>query len=224
VQPGRALPIVVLASGRGGTFAALVAAQRGGTLPADIRAVLSDRRTAPVLRVAEQAGIPAVALRPRDFADRDAFDRALFERVAAFEPRLVVLAGYMRVVGAAIAAAWAGRMINLHPSLLPLHPGLDTYRRALAAGDATFGASVHYVTDQLDGGPIIAQVALPVLPGDSPETMAGRLRPLERALLVDTIALIATGRVALRGQAVEFDGRPLAAPLGPGANHRLPGL
>jgi phosphoribosylglycinamide formyltransferase-1 len=208
-----ALPLVVLASGRGRTFEALLAAQRDGRLPVDIRAVLSDRRTAPVLQTAEQAGIAAIALRPRDYADRDAFDRALFAEATRFDPELVVLAGYMRIVGAAAVAAWRGRMINLHPSLLPRHPGLDTCQRALAAGDAEFGASVHYVTDQLDGGPVIAQVALPVLAEDTPESMGARLRPLEQALLVATIGLIASRRVALGPGGACLDGRLLAGPL-----------
>lgn len=206
-------PIVVLASGRGGTFSALHDAARSGALPVEIRALLTDRRTAPVLQIAEARGVPAVALRPRDFPDRASFDRSLFERVAAFEPQLVVLAGYMRVIDAGIAEAWHARMINLHPSLLPKYPGLDTYREALAAGDATYGASVHYVTAALDAGPVIGRVELPVLDGDTEEALAARLRPFEQALLVASIALIAAGRVALGPHGVELDGRGLAQPL-----------
>jgi phosphoribosylglycinamide formyltransferase 1 len=211
-------PVVVLASGRGRTFAALVDAQRDGRLPVEIRALLSDRRTAPALEIAETHGVPTVALRPRDFADRAAFDRALFAAAAGYSPRLIVLAGYMRIIDAAVVDAWRGRLINLHPSLLPRYPGLDTYARALAAGDEAFGSSVHYVTGQLDSGPVIAQVALPILAGDTPESMAARLRPSEQALLIGAIALIATGRVALGARGVEVDGRSLAEPL-----QRLPG-
>lgn len=206
-------PIVVLASGRGGTFSALLDACERGELPVDVRALLSDRRTAPVLEVAESRGVPAIALRPRDFADRAAFDRALFARAAAFDPALIVLAGYMRVIDNAVVAAWHGRMINLHPSLLPKYPGLDTYARVLAAGDATYGASVHYVTEELDGGPVIAQVELPVETADTAETLAARLRPAEQALLVAVVRLIAAGRIALRGSTVELDRAILHAPL-----------
>jgi phosphoribosylglycinamide formyltransferase-1 len=206
------LPVVVLASGRGGTFAALLDAQQNGRLPIDIRALLSDRRTAPALEIAESRGVPTVALRPRDFPERPGFDRALFLRAAEFEPALIVLAGYMRVIDADVVAGWLGRLINLHPSLLPKYPGLDTYARVLEAGDTTFGASVHFVTDKLDGGPVIAQVALPVLPGDTADALAARLRPAEQDLLVGCIRLIAAGRIVLGRKGVELDGRPLSFP------------
>ena len=217
-------PIVVLASGRGGTFSALVDAQRDGRLPIAVRALLSDRRTAPVLEVAEARGIPVVALRPRDFTDRSEFDRALFARAAAFAPRLIVLAGYMRVIDAALVNAWRGRLINLHPSLLPKYPGLDTYARTLAAGDTVYGSSVHFVTDQLDAGPVVAQVALPILAGDTPESLAARLRPREQSLLIGVIGLIAAGRVALGAHGVEIDGRALAAPLHSNSESGFSGL
>ncbi|HET7063721.1 MAG TPA: phosphoribosylglycinamide formyltransferase [Rudaea sp.] len=214
----RRLRVVVLASGRGGTFAALLAAQQDGRLPIDIVALLSDKRTAPALTIAESAGIATVALRPRDYPDRTSFDRALFARVAEFAPDLVVLAGYMRVIDSSVVGAWRGRMINLHPSLLPKHPGLQTHERVLAAGDSLHGSSVHYVTAELDGGPLIAQARLPVVAGDTPETLAARLRPLERQLLIRVVEQIASGRLTLGPDAVEFDGRPLALPLqmGPG--------
>jgi phosphoribosylglycinamide formyltransferase-1 len=207
------LPVVVLASGRGNTFAALFAAQHDARLPIEIRALLSDRRTAPALEIAESRGIPAVALRPRDFPDRPTFDHALFARASAFEPALIVLAGYMRVIDAGVVAGWLGRMINLHPSLLPKYPGMDTYARVLESADATFGASVHYVTSQLDGGPVISQVVLPVMTGDTPDLLAARLRPAEQALLIRTVGLIAGGRVALGPDGIELDGRPLRVPL-----------
>lgn len=207
------LRVAVLASGRGATFAALLAAQQDGRLPIDIVALLSDKRTAPALTIAESAGIATVALRPRDYPDRASFDRALFARVAGFAPDLVVLAGYMRVIDSAIVAQWRGRMINLHPSLLPKHPGLQTHERVLAAGDTVHGSSVHYVTAELDGGPLIAQVNMPVVAGDTAETLATRLRPLERQLLIQVVEQIAHGRLALGPAAVEFNGRPLKEPL-----------
>jgi phosphoribosylglycinamide formyltransferase-1 len=206
------LPIVVLVSGRGTTLAAMLDAQAHG-LPIEIRAVLSDRRTAPALSIAESHGVATVALRPRDFADRAAFDRALLAQAAVFAPELVVLAGYMRILDASVVAAWRGRMINLHPSLLPKYPGLDTYNRTLAAGDTTFGASVHYVTDQLDGGPVIARVELAILPGDSAETLSARLRPAEHRLLIEVLRLIAAGRIRLATGGIELDRAILPAPL-----------
>jgi phosphoribosylglycinamide formyltransferase 1 len=207
------LRVVVLASGRGGTFAALLAAQQDGRLPIEVVALLSDKRTAPALTIAESAGIATVAMRPRDYPDRASFDRALFARVAEFSPDLIVLAGYMRVIDSSVVGQWRGRMINLHPSLLPEHPGLRTHERVLAAGDSLHGSSVHYVTAELDGGPLIAQVRMPVVAGDTPETLAARLRPFERHLLVRVVELIAQGRLALGAGAVEFDGHPLNAPL-----------
>jgi phosphoribosylglycinamide formyltransferase-1 len=207
------LRLAVLASGRGGTFAALLAAQQDGRLPIEIVALLSDRRMAEALTIAESAGIATVAMRPRDFPDRTSFDRALFARIVEFAPDLVVLAGYMRVIDSSIVAEWRGRMINLHPSLLPKYPGLQTHERVLAAGDSLHGASVHYVTAELDGGPLIAQVRMPIVADDTAETLAARLRPLERRLLIRVVELIAQGRLALGPATVEFDGNALVAPL-----------
>jgi phosphoribosylglycinamide formyltransferase 1 len=209
----RRLRVAVLASGQGGTFAALLAAQQDGRLPIQIVALLSDKRTAPALTIAESAGIATVALRPRDYPDRAGFDRALFGRVAEFAPDLVVLAGYMRVIDSSIVAEWRGRMINLHPSLLPKYTGLRTHERVLEAGESLHGSSVHFVTAELDGGPLIARVRMPVAAGDTAETLATRLRPLERQLLISVIELMAQGRLALGSTEVELDGRPLTAPL-----------
>jgi phosphoribosylglycinamide formyltransferase-1 len=213
VKRRKPLRVAVLASGRGGTFAALLAAQQDGRLPIEIVALLSDKRMARALTIAESAGIATVAIRPRDYPDRVSFDRALFARVAEFAPDLVVLAGYMRVIDSSIVGEWRGRMINLHPSLLPSYPGLQTHERVLAAGDSLHGASVHYATAELDGGPLIAQVRMPVVAGDTAEALAARLRPLERHLLIRVVELITQGRLALGPSTVEFDGQALAAPL-----------
>ena len=207
------LDVVVLASGRGSNFAALAQAQQRGELPIRLRALLSDKRTAPALLLAENAGVEAIAITPREFADRAGFDRALFARVDQFHPGLIVLAGYMRVIDPAVMGPWHGKIINIHPSLLPKYPGLHTHARALEAGDAVHGASVHFVTAELDGGPVISQVELPVVAGDTPESLAGRLLQLEHRLLVATVALIARGRIALGAYGVEFDGRALSTPL-----------
>jgi phosphoribosylglycinamide formyltransferase 1 len=207
------LDVVVLASGRGSNFAALVAAQQRKELPIRLRALLSDKANARALDIATGAGIEAMALSPRAFADRAAFDAALFARVAQYAPALIVLTGYMRVIDAAAIAPWRGKVINIHPSLLPKYPGLHTYQRALDAGDAVHGASVHFVTAELDGGPVIAQVQLPVLPGDSAESLATRLLPLEHRLLVATVDMLAQGRVELGDDGVLVDGRAVERPM-----------
>jgi phosphoribosylglycinamide formyltransferase-1 len=212
---GGKFSIVVFASGRGSNFAALLAAQQRGELPVTIRALLSDKRTAPALLIAEQAGVAAEALAPRDFPDRASFDRAIFARAATYQPDLIVLAGYMRMIDASVIAPWVGKVINIHPSLLPKYPGLHTHARALEARDAVHGASVHFVTAELDGGPVIAQVEIDVRAGDAPESLAARLLPLEHRLLAATVDLLARGRVVLGKHGVELDGKQLLAPLHP---------
>ncbi|MBS0555845.1 MAG: phosphoribosylglycinamide formyltransferase [Proteobacteria bacterium] len=205
--------VVVLASGRGSNFAALLGAQQRGELPIRIHALLSDKFAAPALDIARAAGIAAIAVTPRDFPDRAAFDRALFAQAALLQPDLIVLAGYMRMIDAAVVQAWAGKIINIHPSLLPKYPGLRTHQRALDAGDAVHGASVHFVTAQLDGGPVFAQARMPILAGDTADTLAARLLPLEHRLLAASVGLIARGRIARDGDGVTLDGVRLDAPL-----------
>lgn len=200
------LRVAVLLSGRGSNLQALIDAIAGGTLTADIVVVGSNKVTAEGLRRAEAAGIATFALDPAGYADRASYDREFFERLAQYAPDLVVLAGFMRVIDPAALAPWVGRMINIHPSLLPKYAGLKTHARALAAGDARHGASVHYVTAELDGGPVIAQVDLAIEPGDTPETLATRLLPLEHRLLRQCVAWIAAGNVALVGERVHVDG------------------
>ena len=207
------LRIAVLASGRGSNLAALIAARDAGNLPVEFSLVASDKSAAPALQLAEQSGIATLALSPNDFASRQAFDLELFRRVAASGAELLVLAGFMRIIDAQALAPWVGRMINIHPSLLPKYRGLHTHRRALAAGDTEHGASVHYVTAELDGGPVIAQARLPIEVGDDEQQLAQRLLPFEHALLVAVVEAIAAHRLALIGQDVAFDGRPLDRPL-----------
>lgn len=207
------LPIVVLCSGRGSNLQALIDTAATGALPIEIRAVLSDKPKCIALERARAAGIATVALRARDYADRATFDHALFAEAARFEPQLVVLAGYMRVIDAAVVAPWHGRMINIHPSLLPKYPGLHTHRSALNAGDSVHGSSVHFVTAELDGGPVIAQIEMPVEPDDDEDSLAARLLVLEHRLLVASVALIAQGAIELDGRRVSYRGTPLAAPL-----------
>jgi len=211
----RPCSVVVFASGRGSNFAALLAAQQRGELPIAICALLSDKRTAPALLLAENAAVAAEAFAPREFADRASFDRAIFARAALFSPDLIVLAGYMRMIDAGVIAPWVGKVINIHPSLLPKYPGLHTHARALQAGDRVHGASVHFVTAELDGGPVIAQARIEVRQDDTPESLAARLLPLEHRLLIATVDLFARGRVTLGADGVQLDGQPLRAPLSP---------
>lgn len=217
----RPLPIAVLASGRGSNLAALLEARAAGTLPVDVVLVAGDKAGAPALENARAHGIPTLAIDPKGFPDRPAFDRALFARVAESGAKLVVLAGYMRIIDAAVAAEWTGRIINIHPSLLPKYRGLHTHRRALAAGDAEHGASVHFVTADLDGGPAIAQTRIEVRADDTEDSLAARLLPREHQLLVACVDAIARGRVRESGGRVWFDDAPIAAPLRLDADGRL---
>ena len=206
------LRIAVLASGRGSNLAALIAARDAGTLPVEFVLVASDKASAGALRLAEDAGIPTLALNPKSYPDRPSFDRELFARIAASGAELLVLAGFMRVIDGAVVAGWEGRAINIHPSLLPKYPGLHTHRRCLEAGDAEHGASVHYVTAELDGGPVVAQARIPVGAGDTEASLAGRLLAEEHKLLPAVVGAIASGRLRWNGKAV-FDGQPVAPPL-----------
>lgn len=205
--------IAVLASGRGSNLQAILDAIAAGTLRAEVAGVFSDRPSAVALDRARAAGVPALAVRPADFDSREAFDESLFSHVARVHPDLIVCAGYMRLLGAAQVDAWHGRMINIHPSLLPMFKGLRTHEQALAAGAAEHGASVHFLTRELDGGPVIAQARVPVRPGDDPATLAARVLEREHPLLLASLRLLAAGRVALHGGRVQLDGHPLDRPL-----------
>ena len=203
--------IAVLASGRGSNLQAILDAIAHGQLQADVVGVFSDRVDAAALQ-----RVPAPrrwAASPRDFADRVAFDTALGDALAACTPDWIVCAGYMRILGAAFVARFEGRLVNIHPSLLPLYKGLNTHARALEAGDAEHGASVHFVVPELDAGTILAQARVPILPGDSPESLAQRVLAVEHPLLLASLALLASGRVTEQGGQVQLDGHPLFSPL-----------
>lgn len=207
------LRLAVLVSGRGSNLQALIDAVDRAELAAEIVLVASDRGGAAALGRAQAAGIPALALPPAGFPDRAAYDRELFQQVEARQPDLIVLAGFMRVLDAGVVRAREGRIINIHPSLLPKHPGLRTHQRALAAGDREHGASVHFVTAEVDGGPVIAQVRIPVAGDDTPESLATRLLPQEHRLLVAVCRLFAARRLAWSSGGVKLDGRTLSRPL-----------
>lgn len=215
------LRIAVLASGRGSNFVALAEAQRAGRLPIELVGLFGDRPAAPALQRAAEFGVAAQAFAPKSFADRPAFEATLFAAVDAVHPDLIVCAGYMRLLGTDTVQQRRGRMINIHPSLLPRHRGLHTHQRALDAGDVDHGASVHFVTPELDGGPVIAQVRVPVQHGDDAERLATRVLEREHPLLLATVGLFAAGRLRLDGDSVCFDGMRLERPLELAADDRL---
>ncbi|WP_232627821.1 phosphoribosylglycinamide formyltransferase [Methylobacterium sp. Leaf118] len=196
--------VAILISGRGSNMVSLIAAARAPDYPAEIVLVLSNRPDAAGLDRAREAGIPACAVDHRAFADRASFDAALQAELDAAGIELIVLAGFMRILTDAFVEAWAGRMINIHPSLLPLFKGTHTHQRALEAGVRLHGCSVHYVVPELDAGPIVAQAAVPVLPGDDADTLAARVIVQEHRLYPAALALIAGGGAALEGGRVRF--------------------
>lgn len=207
------LPLVVLISGGGSNLQAIIDAVAAGELPVEVRGVISNRADAGGLARATLAGIPTRVLEHTAFADRAAFDTALAELIDDFAPQLVVLAGFMRILTGAFVRRYHGRMVNIHPSLLPHFQGLNTHQRALAAGATRHGASVHFVTEELDGGPVIVQASVPVLPGDDATTLAARVLQQEHQILPATVRWFAAGRLSLRDQTVIFDDQPLATPL-----------
>ena len=202
--------ILCLISGRGSNLEALLLAARDQGWQADFgfqaAAVVSNRPDARGLQVARAHGVPAVVLPHAQFASREAFDAALSDLVEAHRPDLIVLAGFMRVLTPGFVARQRGRLINIHPSLLPAFAGLDTHRRALAAGVRLHGATVHFVSDQVDGGPIVAQAAVPVWPEDTEPALAARVLAQEHLLLPRCVRWILEGRVRLDGERVVADG------------------
>jgi phosphoribosylglycinamide formyltransferase-1 len=221
MQTGSKGRIAVLASGRGSNLQALIDAAADARLPASVVGVFSDRPGAGALERARSAGIPATALRPRDYPTRAEYDEALFSQVDSVQPDLIVCAGYMRLLSDPAVQARHGRMINIHPSLLPAFKGLHTHQQALDAGAVEHGASVHFVTPELDGGPVIAQARVPVHPGDDADCLAQRVLAREHGLLLATVDLLIRGRVRLDGTQVTFDGHALAEPLQLDADGRL---
>ena len=194
--------ITVLISGRGSNLSALIDAAHAGTIEGAITHVISNRPDAKGLAIAARNGIATSVVDHRAFAARDAFDTALAETIDRGEPDLIVLAGFMRILGADFVRRYEGRMINIHPSLLPAYPGTDTHRRALADNIARHGCTVHFVTPDVDGGPIIAQADVPVLSGDDPETLAARVLDVEHRLLPAVVADFCAGRIVLEGDHV----------------------
>jgi phosphoribosylglycinamide formyltransferase 1 len=192
--------IVVLVSGRGSNLQAILDAR----LPLAVAAVLSNDPDAPALARARAAGVPAIGIDHRRFSDRSGFERALGAEIDRHEPDFIALAGFMRVLGDDFVQRHAGRMVNIHPSLLPAFPGLHTHRRALDAGVRVHGCTVHFVTPALDSGPIVVQAAVPVLPEDDEERLAARVLAQEHRIYPQALAWLARGAVALDGDRVRF--------------------
>lgn len=216
------LPVVVLISGRGSNLQVIAEQARSGRLPIEIRAVVSDREDAAGLEWARGAGLRCVVLAPKTFASRHEYDRALADLVAAHAPGLVVLAGFMRILGPEFVDRFAGRMLNIHPSLLPRHRGLHTHRRALEAGDREHGASVHFVTRELDGGPAVLQARVPVRDGDDEASLAARVLEQEHRIFPRAVGWFARGRLAWREGRAWLDGSPLEGPVIVDRAHELP--
>jgi phosphoribosylglycinamide formyltransferase-1 len=195
--------VVVLISGRGSNMESLIHAAREPDCPYEVVAVVSNRPAAPGLKKAAAAGVATAVVDHRQFDSREAFEEVLHETLLVFQADLVACAGFMRVLTATFTDRWQGRILNIHPSLLPLYRGLDTHARALADGVRLHGCTVHFVTADLDGGPIIAQGAVPVLPDDTPETLAARVLKVEHRLYPAALALVASGVVRMEnGRAV----------------------
>ena len=194
--------VAILISGRGSNMAALIAAARAPDYPAEIVLVVSNRPDAPGLARAAEAGITTEVVDSNAFADRSAFEDALHARLTGDRVDIVCLAGFMRLLSADFVGRWRDRLINIHPSLLPAFPGLDTHARAIAAGAKVHGCTVHYVREGLDDGPIIARAEVPVLPGDTSGALAARVLIEEHRLYPEALALVASGRVQVIGAQV----------------------
>ncbi|SEO67388.1 phosphoribosylglycinamide formyltransferase [Aquisalimonas asiatica] len=205
--------LVVLISGSGSNLQALIDAREAGDLPADIRAVISNRPDAYGLERARAAGIHTEVLDHRDFAGRTAYDTALQQRIDAHAPELVVLAGFMRILTDELVNHFRGRMLNIHPSLLPAFRGLHTHSRALEAGHSEHGCSVHFVTPALDAGPVIAQGVVPIEADDSEPVLARRVRQQEHRIYPLVVRWFAQGRLQLDGDTAVLDGQPLEEPV-----------
>ena len=205
--------VAVLISGEGTNLQALIDAARSGALGAEIVAVVSDRSAAPGLARARAAGIEALHLPAVRGQERADYDAALTALLALREPELLVLAGFMRILSAEFVARHAGRILNIHPALLPKFPGLDTHRRVLEAGERWHGATVHFVTADLDAGPAILQYRLAVRSGDTADSLAARVHVGEHIILPRAVTWFAAGRLRLEGGSVMLDGRALEKPV-----------
>ena len=203
--------VVVLLSGTGSNLQALIDSDDVKDSPATLRAVISNRADAYGLQRAKDAGIATRVLDHKAFEGREAFDAALIEVIDTFKPQLVILAGFMRILSADFVRHYQGRLLNIHPSLLPKYKGLHTHQRALDAGDRDHGGSVHFVTEELDGGPLVVQAVIPVESDDSAQRLAQRVHAQEHRIYPLAVRWFAEGRLSLDEQGALLDGQLLAA-------------
>jgi phosphoribosylglycinamide formyltransferase-1 len=206
------LPVVVLISGSGSNLQAIIDGA-AADLPVEIRAVISNKSDAYGLERARTAGIETRVLDHREYEDRESYDSALGDLVEEFEPGLVILAGFMRILTPEFVQRFRGRMFNIHPSLLPKFRGLHTHERAIEAGEKEHGASVHFVTEELDGGPLILQVRVPVEADDTPDSLAARVLTQEHIIYPTAVRWFAQGRLDIDDNRVIKDGTPLDGPV-----------
>ncbi len=199
--------VAILISGRGSNMVSLIEAAQAADFPADIALVLSNRPDAEGLMRAKDAGIATLAIDHKAFPDRESFDRALDAALNEHDIAFICLAGFMRVLSDWFVERWSGRMINIHPSLLPLYRGTQTHRRALEDGVLVHGCTVHFVVPELDAGPIIAQAVVPVVPGDTEESLAGRVIVQEHRLYPQALRMICDGTARLENGRVVFSQR-----------------
>lgn len=205
--------VVALISGRGSNLQSILdAAAKGNLAAAEIRAVISNCPHVHGLERARRAGVPAITLNHKDFTNRTDFETALTTCIDEFSPHLLVLAGFMRILQPAFVTHYQGKMLNIHPSLLPKYRGLHTHERVLAAGEPEHGASVHFVTPDLDAGPVIVQARVPVFPNDDPISLADRVLAQEHRIYPLAVRWFAEKRITLVGDRVVFDGQPLSNP------------
>ncbi|WP_152221520.1 phosphoribosylglycinamide formyltransferase [Pseudomonas sp. SCB32] len=203
--------VVVLISGSGSNLQALIDSLADAPSSAVIRAVIANRADAYGLERARKAGIETCFLDHKAYADREGFDAALIQAIDGFSPDLVLLAGFMRILSPGFVRHYHGRLLNIHPSLLPKYKGLHTHQRALEAGDAEHGCSVHFVTEELDGGPLVVQAAIPVQSEDTPETLAQRVHLQEHVIYPLAMHWFAEGRLRLGEHGAMLDGEALPA-------------
>jgi len=211
MSAGAPLTLAILISGRGSNMEALARACASGVLPARVAVVIADRGGAAGIDIARGLGIETATV--VHAGERAAFERALTDAIERYRVGAVALAGFMRVLSGEFVARYLGRLFNIHPSLLPRHRGLDTHRRALEAGDTVHGASVHFVTPELDAGPVILQSRLAVRPGESEAALAARVLASEHVIYPRALGWFAAGRLAWRDGGAWLDGRPLTAPV-----------
>jgi phosphoribosylglycinamide formyltransferase-1 len=207
------LKLAVLISGRGSNMEAIARAGQAGQIPARVSLVIADRAQAAGLGIARELKIATHTLAWPGAQEREAFERTLADLLMAAQPDLIVLAGFLRVLSASFVARYTGKMLNIHPSLLPRHKGLDTHRRVLEAGDPVHGASVHFVTAEVDGGPVVLQSRLAVRPGETAAALAARVLATEHIIYPRVIGWLAEGRLAWREDQAWLDGRALDHPL-----------